>query len=615
MTRVALYARVSSERQEREETVESQLDALRTYAQRKGYDTPTEFVDEARSGYDLARPALDRLRDAVARGDVDVIVIHEIGRLSRDRCNQALLLKELRRRARLEFVQHPSDASPQGELIENILGDFADFEGKVIRDRMRRGKLFRAREGALMGGFVPYGFRYVARSGSRRATLTIDDDRADVVREMFRLLVEDRQSCRQIARVLTERGLPAPAGGDHWRASTVGRMLRQEGYAGRFLYARNAYVKAESAGGSSPSNRPKTVRQVQPTENWVAIRVPVIIDEATFKRARQQLAENFRFSPRNNKRHSYLLSGGLVRCPSCGAAMSGAVSHGRRLYRCSAADPLNVGDRRACRYPTPAVRAEGLEEAVWDAVREAREDPGTLMREYQRRIDTLGADSTDSAQRREAERRRARLRSQQKRLVDLYQYGELDQTDLRQRLAELKDHLGRLEADLAAQADRRSGRDYWTAVLQSLEAFTARVSEGIGQLDFDGRRQVVRLLVRRVIIDAGGGKVQVVLALPQSAIEDGGHGRGSSQGSARLRPTGRDSRIEAQAGCRERAGRADVHQDGARPHPLRRHRQGAALKPSVRGVGVDPLAAGPLSQVHNCRLTHTYGLLRDVLGD
>jgi hypothetical protein len=77
----------------------------------------------------------------------------------------------------------------------------------------------------------------------------------------------------------------------------------------------------------------------------------------------------------------------------------------------------------------------------------------------------------------------------------------------------------------------------------------------------------------------------------------------------------RDSRMQAQAACRECAGRADVHQDGARPHPLRRLRQAAALKPAVRGVGVDPLAAGLLSQVHKCRRTHTYGLSRDAIGD
>ena len=111
---VAIYARVSSERQEREETVQSQLEALRTYAEAKGYGAPTEFVDEARSGYDLNRPALDRLRDAVSSGAFDVVLVHELGRLARDYADQALLLREIRKRARVEFVKHLTDDSPEG---------------------------------------------------------------------------------------------------------------------------------------------------------------------------------------------------------------------------------------------------------------------------------------------------------------------------------------------------------------------------------------------------------------------------------------------------------------------------------------------------------------------
>jgi len=59
-----------------------------------------------------------------------------------------------------------------------------------------------------------------------------------------------------------------------------------------------------------------------------------------------------------------------------------------------------------------------------------------------------------------------------------------------------------------------------------------------------------------------------------------------------------DPRIEAKADRRSLHDGTDVHQDGARPHPLRRHRQGAVLKPPQRGVGMDALPASPLGQVH-----------------
>ena len=237
-TRTAIYARVSSERQEREETVESQLEALRTYAEAKGYGQPAEFVDEGRSGYTLARPALDRLRDAVAAGGFEVVLIHEISRLARERFDQALLLRELRQHTRVEFAKHPSDGTPESELTENVLGDFAHFEGKLIADRTRRGKLHWLHQGALMGGFVPYGYRYLPRDGERRASMEVDETEAAVVREMFWGLVEEHLSCRAIGKRLTERGVPTNRGGTAWHASVVSRILRNEAYVGRFHYGK-----------------------------------------------------------------------------------------------------------------------------------------------------------------------------------------------------------------------------------------------------------------------------------------------------------------------------------------------------------------------------------------
>ena len=188
---VAIYARVSSERQEREETVQSQLEALRTYAGAKGYGAPTEFVDEGRSGYDLNRPALDRLRDAVASGAFDVVLVHEISRVARERFDQALLLREFRQRVRVEFVKHPTDNTAEGELIENVLGDFAHFEGRIIADRTRRGRQHWVRQGALVGGGVPYGYRILPRTADRRSAMEVDPAQAEVVREIFRLVATD----------------------------------------------------------------------------------------------------------------------------------------------------------------------------------------------------------------------------------------------------------------------------------------------------------------------------------------------------------------------------------------------------------------------------------------
>ncbi len=80
--RAAIYARVSTDLQEREQTVLSQLEALRSYLKERGYVLIAEYVDEGYSGATLDRPGLDRLRDALRVGEMDVVVFHSPDRLA-----------------------------------------------------------------------------------------------------------------------------------------------------------------------------------------------------------------------------------------------------------------------------------------------------------------------------------------------------------------------------------------------------------------------------------------------------------------------------------------------------------------------------------------------------
>jgi site-specific DNA recombinase len=131
LTRVALYARVSTEKQEREETVASQVDLLSKAAAAVGYDIgPTSvFIDEGVSGTRLDRPALDRLRDLVAEGAFEVLLVTVPDRLARRYAYQVLLIEEFRRcGCEVVFVQHPLGSSPEEQMLVQMQGVFAEYE-------------------------------------------------------------------------------------------------------------------------------------------------------------------------------------------------------------------------------------------------------------------------------------------------------------------------------------------------------------------------------------------------------------------------------------------------------------------------------------------------------
>src|ERR1700759_4469661 len=97
--RVALYARVSSEQQTEQGTIASQVTALEAKIIEDGLHLEPDhrFIDEGYSGATLVRPALERLRDAMAAGSIDRVYVHSPDRLARRYAYQVLLIDEFRR--------------------------------------------------------------------------------------------------------------------------------------------------------------------------------------------------------------------------------------------------------------------------------------------------------------------------------------------------------------------------------------------------------------------------------------------------------------------------------------------------------------------------------------
>ena len=201
--RAALYARVSTERQERFQTIDSQLAALRDWAATGGHEISDDFVfrDEGYSGSRLDRPGLDALRDAVRDGVVGIVAVLTPDRLARKYAYQVLLLEEFRRAGvEIVFLQHPISDDPNDQLLLQIQGAIAEYERAVLGERFRRGKLQKARDGHYQGGCAPYGYRYVPRQEAVPGHLVVDEKEAALVRTLYGWLIDERTTIRQILK-------------------------------------------------------------------------------------------------------------------------------------------------------------------------------------------------------------------------------------------------------------------------------------------------------------------------------------------------------------------------------------------------------------------------------
>jgi site-specific DNA recombinase len=244
----AAYARVSTERHEQQESIPSQLDALQRTASDRGYDLPAEFlfIDDGYSGARLDRPALDRLRDRVSEGAIEVVFVVAPDRLARHYAYQVVILEEFKRAGcEVIFLNHAFGQSPEEQMLLQIQGVFAEYERAVLYERTRRGRLFAARQGRVnWGGNPPYGYHYIRKTDTTPQRLEICEAEATIVQHLYRWLVEEGLSSYAIQR--------PRAHGAEWRApehrSREAQRAACRSAAGRRSRQPLAAASAESEG-------------------------------------------------------------------------------------------------------------------------------------------------------------------------------------------------------------------------------------------------------------------------------------------------------------------------------------------------------------------------------
>ena len=519
---VAAYLRVSSQVQRQRDTIASQREAVLRHGRGRGWAIPDAcvFADDGFSGATLERPALEALRDGVASGEIETVLVWSIDRLSRNFAHQILLQEEFARTgAKIVCVQEPDDATPQGMLLRQILSVISEYERTLIAERSRRGKIHRARQGSLnMLTRAPYGYRLIRKTETCGARLEVDDTEARVVRRIFGLYVRDGLKMHEIGPRLDAQGV-RPRHAQHWSCSTVSVILRNEAYIGK-----GAYLKSMSSGKRARHNR--TGRQkggavrrligrtARAREEWIELPVPAVVDGALFARAQQQRAANQRFSARKTTEQTLLQ--GLCVCAHCGYTMgrnSGTGSRGgprRHYYRCHGAESWRRPQGAVC--DNPAVRADELDEAVWQEVLALIESPELIQREINRRLaaanDTVAARGRTDALHGELARITARMR----RLLDAYQEEVITLDELRERKTPLQARqrsiLSELDALKAAELDRGSRLSLAT----TMERFLRCMREGAQTVSLAERQRIVRLLVREVRV--GKDAVTICHSIP-----------------------------------------------------------------------------------------------------
>ena len=490
MEQVAAYARVSTRRQEQEGTIASQIAKLSEYAQSQGWQLASEhiFKDEAVSGQQLARPGLDRLRDVAALGTFRKVLCLSPDRLARDLAIQQIVLYELRRQGvEVCFLNQPQLGDDlQSQFWQEIQAVIAKLERGMIQDRMRRGRLYRLRQGSSLPTQAPYGYRYRPSQAEREASWEVSENEAAVVEQVFTWYTEEGETLGQLARRLNAQKTPTPEG-SQWTAGLLSRLLRYTAYKGVVYYNRRR-SDASGIGERRKQGRgilrfPRYVER--PAEEWIPITVPALVTEERWQAAQERLEMNARFGSRNSQR-TYLLRSLLV-CGVCGHTLQGRTQGKRVTYQC-------VYGGKHCPPDVPhhtcRLVAEEVEALVWQALADLLAQPEQIEAAWHAlsQSQTSVSDTEHST----CQRRYTDLTRRRQRLLDAYEAGLISLTDFQERCNRLAPEMDALQQRLAQPQAPTLSLD--------LDSFTQHIRHALAATDVETKQEVLRLLIERIVV-------------------------------------------------------------------------------------------------------------------
>ena len=382
--RAAIYVRVSSDGQLDGTSPDTQEAGCRKHCADQGHAV-VMVESEAASGGSLERPGLDRIRAAIARREVDVLVVFDLDRLSRSQNHLGVLFWDIEEThgARVESVNQDLNG-PAGLVVRTLAGMLAQMEREKIRERTMRGRKARIEEGHVpTTGFACYGFGYVQPTKEERALglkahRVIVPHEAEVVREVFEA-VASGQTLRGIARTLNARSVPCPGTrltyaddrAPTWQMAGVKVMVRNPAYMGLTVAGRF-------------KKKTRKIIVTQPYDAWQVINAtgPVIVKPDLWQLANDRLTANRGAYKHNEKRP--MLMRGRVWCGVCGGLIYAAADarEGRKShYRCRVSHGTGRG---------VTLVQEELDAWVWEETERVLRDRDRVVAEVRRRLEREG---------------------------------------------------------------------------------------------------------------------------------------------------------------------------------------------------------------------------------
>ncbi|MXZ90332.1 MAG: recombinase family protein [Chloroflexi bacterium] len=501
LTPAALYARVSSDRQDVDLSVSAQLRALKDYAKANGYSVAREYVDEAESGRIADRPQFRKMIEegSKAKSPFDVILVWKFSRFTRKREHAVAFKAQLRRKGiRVVSITEQAEDNATGRLLEGIIESVDEYYSENLAQEVVRGMREAASRGYFLASRAPFGYKRIKVSDGvkDRPTLEVDPDAAPVVKEIFESSRRGN-GLKEICKELNGRGITNR--GKRWQKNGLHYLLTNEAYTGTAVWGVNS--KDQKAG-----------EPVRVENAW-----PALVSRETFDAVQQGLHERAPYRQRPARVGSQYLLSGLLRCGVCGKPYSGQAAKSGKFayYVCSSLFREGAGACSNGRY----LNSVKLEDLVIEKVRErilTEETITELVTLVAEEIDALAGEMNGRLKAIDAE-----LADVESRLENLYQALETKQLPieaLSPRILSLKGRQDQLTAAREEAEDQLERRRADLPTSWEIKGYVADFREFLKEGTFPERKALVRNFVQGIEIVDDEATLTYTIPMPQDGV-------------------------------------------------------------------------------------------------
>lgn len=469
------YARVSTLGQVEGYSLQTQKEETDNLARALGADEII-YVEDAYTGTELNRPAMNKLREMIRDNECDLVVAYDPDRIARDLTDLLIVTREIDKAGvPLRFVNFEWENTPAGRMFLQMRGAIAEFEHALILERTTRGKTKKASTGKLRTAAQPYGYRFDKVTDS----LVVQEDEAEWVLRIFAWFIDEGLSTWNIAKRLAELGVPGPKS-PNWSHSQVWRILKSRTYTGVLV---------------RKDERPE----------WEPVRVPAIIDVATWEKAQTLIARSKAMNPKATK--GEFLVQRLAVCGGCGRRLVVYTSTSRKLnrswhyYTCPGRHPVKFGPTASPLCTVKPIRTEELDRTVWERVSAILKEPRSYVDEL-RQLENSNKEPL-RVRLEEAKTRLQRAIDAEGRVHKAFiELGSLDELEYRKYLGEYRTRAADAEREIEAlqkalrlEADLKGAEE--TLTLLGLRLQRAAME---GEIPFEVRQRLVRELVEKILV-------------------------------------------------------------------------------------------------------------------